>query len=310
MTKAEIRVYYETGKPKKKLLIPAAIQSLMEKPIMLVITAVIAVVAILIVVAFATHVLKPASVSVPSSFSNLTSGTSMFAASSNLYNAATSFNESYNFYFSPSPTDVSNLSVVNGTFWIAKYNNLFRGSLEYETSLPSISSKVTASLIYNGSEIIVCNKQIFVNDTPLNSTMAASLASINSRPTVCNTSSLNGATPFDVAASFAVAPFSALSPNSNYSSFVKSFANSTIKFLGIKTYLGENCYLEELTPKVNPASGLSFFDCVSAKNGLPLSITFEINNSVALKSSLSAINSAPTSQAAITNLPLNATLGS
>ncbi len=310
MTKAEIRVYSETGKPKKKLLIPAAIQSLMEKPIMLVITAVIAVVAILIVVAFATHVLKPASVSVPSSFSNLTSGTSMFAASSNLYNAATSFNESYNFYFSPSPTDVSNLSVVNGTFWIAKYNNLFRGSLEYETSLPSISSKVTASLIYNGSEIIVCNKQIFVNDTPLNSTMAASLASINSRPTVCNTSSLNGATPFDVAASFAVAPFSALSPNSNYSSFVKSFANSTIKFLGIKTYLGENCYLEELTPKVNPASGLSFFDCVSAKNGLPLSITFEINNSVALKSSLSAINSAPTSQAAITNLPLNATLGS
>ncbi len=310
MTKAEIRVYSETGKPKKKLLIPAAIQSLMEKPIMLVITAVIAVVAILIVVAFATHVLKPASVSVPSSFSNLTSGTSMFAASSNLYNAATSFNESYNFYFSPSPTDVSNLSVVNGTFWIAKYNNLFRGSLEYETSLPSISSKVTASLIYNGSEIIVCNKQIFVNDTPLNSTMAASLASINSRPTVCNTSSLNGATPFDVAASFAVAPFSALSPNSNYSSFVKSFANSTIKFLGIKTYLGENCYLEELTPKVNPASGLSFFDCVSAKNGLPLSITFEINNSVALKSSLSAINSAPTSQAVITNLPLNATLGS
>ncbi|MCL4398370.1 MAG: hypothetical protein M1322_01020 [Candidatus Parvarchaeota archaeon] len=282
----------------------------MEKPIMLVITAVIAVVAILIVVAFATHVLKPASVSVPSSFSNLTSGTSMFAASSNLYNAATSFNESYNFYFSPSPTGVSNLSMVNGTFWIAKYNNLFRGSLEYETSLPSISSKVTASLIYNGSEIIVCNKQIFVNDTPLNSTMAASLASINSRPTVCNTSSLNGATPFDVAASFAVAPFSALSPNSNYSSFVKSFANSTIKFLGIKTYLGENCYLEELTPKVNPASGLSFFDCVSAKNGLPLSITFEINNSVALKSSLSAINSAPTSQAVITNLPLNATLGS
>jgi hypothetical protein len=310
MTKAEIRVYSETGKPKKKLLIPAAIQSLMEKPIMLVITAVIAVVAILIVVAFATHVLKPASVSVPSSFSNLTSGTSMFAASSNLYNAATSFNESYNFYFSPSPTGVSNLSMVNGTFWIAKYNNLFRGSLEYETSLPSISSKVTASLIYNGSEIIVCNKQIFVNDTPLNSTMAASLASINSRPTVCNTSSLNGATPFDVAASFAVAPFSALSPNSNYSSFVKSFANSTIKFLGIKTYLGENCYLEELTPKVNPASGLSFFDCVSAKNGLPLSITFEINNSVALKSSLSAINSAPTSQAVITNLPLNATLGS
>jgi hypothetical protein len=297
-------------KPNKKLLIPSTIYLLMEKSIMLVITAVIAIVAILVVVVFTMHVLKPASVSVPSSFSNLTSGTSMFAASSNLYNAATSFNQSYNFYFSPSPTGVSNLSRINGTFWIAKYNNLFRGSFEYETRLPSIFTKVTASLIYNGSEIIVCNKQIFVNDTPLNSTMAASLASVNSRPTVCNTSYLNGATPFDVAASFAVAPFSVLSPNSNYSSFVKSFANSTIKFLGVKTYLGENCYLEGLTPKVNPASGLSFFDCVSAKNGLPLSITFEINNSIAIKSSLSAINPAPTSQAAITNLPLNATLGS
>ena len=282
----------------------------MEKPLILVITAVIAIVAILVVVVFTMHVLKPTGVSAPSSFSNLTSGTSMFAASSNLYNAATSFNQSYNFYFSPSPTGISNLSRVNGTFWIAKYNNLFRGSFEYEIRLSSIFNKVTASLIYNGSEIIVCNKQIFVNDTPLNSTMAASLASINSRPTVCNTSSLNGATPFDVAASFAVAPFSVLSPNSNYSSFVKGFANSTIKFLGVKTYLGENCYLEELTPKVNPASGLSFFDCVSAKNGLPLSITFEINNSIAIKSSLSAIDPAPTSQAAITNLPLNSTLGS
>ncbi len=282
----------------------------MEKPLIFVITAVIAIVAILVVVVFTMHVLKPTGVSAPSSFSNLTSGTSMFAASSNLYNAATSFNQSYNFYFSPSPTGISNLSRVNGTFWIAKYNNLFRGSFEYEIRLSSIFNKVTASLIYNGSEIIVCNKQIFVNDTPLNSTMAASLASINSRPTVCNTSSLNGATPFDVAASFAVAPFSVLSPNSNYSSFVKGFANSTIKFLGVKTYLGENCYLEELTPKVNPASGLSFFDCVSAKNGLPLSITFEINNSIAIKSSLSAIDPAPTSQAAITNLPLNSTLGS
>ena len=282
----------------------------MEKPLIFVITAVIAIVAILVVVVFTMHVLKSTGVSAPSSFSNLTSGTSMFAASSNLYNAATSFNQSYNFYFSPSPTGISNLSRVNGTFWIAKYNNLFRGSFEYEIRLSSIFNKVTASLIYNGSEIIVCNKQIFVNDTPLNSTMAASLASINSRPTVCNTSSLNGATPFDVAASFAVAPFSVLSPNSNYSSFVKGFANSTIKFLGVKTYLGENCYLEELTPKVNPASGLSFFDCVSAKNGLPLSITFEINNSIAIKSSLSAIDPAPTSQAAITNLPLNSTLGS
>ncbi len=282
----------------------------MEKPLIFVITAVIAIVAILVVVVFTMHVLKSTGVSAPSSFSNLTSGTSMFAASSNLYNAATSFNQSYNFYFSPSPTGISNLSRVNGTFWIAKYNNLFRGSFEYEIHLSSIFNKVTASLIYNGSEIIVCNKQIFVNDTPLNSTMAASLASINSRPTVCNTSSLNGATPFDVAASFAVAPFSVLSPNSNYSSFVKGFANSTIKFLGVKTYLGENCYLEELTPKVNPASGLSFFDCVSAKNGLPLSITFEINNSIAIKSSLSAIDPAPTSQAAITNLPLNSTLGS
>ena len=282
----------------------------MEKPLIFVITAVIAIVTILVVVVFTMHVLKSTGVSAPSSFSNLTSGTSMFAASSNLYNAATSFNQSYNFYFSPSPTGISNLSRVNGTFWIAKYNNLFRGSFEYEIHLSSIFNKVTASLIYNGSEIIVCNKQIFVNDTPLNSTMAASLASINSRPTVCNTSSLNGATPFDVAASFAVAPFSVLSPNSNYSSFVKGFANSTIKFLGVKTYLGENCYLEELTPKVNPASGLSFFDCVSAKNGLPLSITFEINNSIAIKSSLSAIDPAPTSQAAITNLPLNSTLGS
>ena len=52
-------------------------------------------------------------------------------------------------------------------------------------------------------------------------------------------------------------------------SFVKGFANSTIKFLGVKTYLGENCYLEELTPKVNPASGLSLFDCVSAKKWSP-----------------------------------------
>ena len=283
----------------------------MEKSILLVITAVVVIVAMLVVVVFAMHFLKSAGVSALSSFSNLTSGASMFAASSNLYNTATSFNQSYNFYFSPAPTGVSNLSNnINGTFWIAKYNNLFRGSFEYETRLPSISTKITASLIYNGSEIIVCNKQIFVNDTPLNSTMAASLASINSRPTVCNTSYLNGATPFDVAASFAVAPFSVLSLNSNYSSFVKSFANSTIKFLGTNTYLGENCYLEELTPKVNPASGLSLFDCVSAKNGLPLSIKFEINNSIAIKSSLSAINSAPTSQAAITNLPLNATIGS
>ena len=283
----------------------------MEKSILLVITAVVVIVAMLVVVVFAMHFLKSAGVSALSSFSNLTSGASMFAASSNLYNTATSFNQSYNFYFSPAPTGVSNLSNnINGTFWIAKYNNLFRGSFEYETRLPSISTKITASLIYNGSEIIVCNKQIFVNDTPLNSTMAASLASINSRPTVCNTSYLNGATPFDVAASFAVAPFSVLSLNSNYSSFVKSFANSTIKFLGTNTYLGENCYLEELTPKVNPTSGLSLFDCVSAKNGLPLSIKFEINNSIAINSSLSAINPAPTSQAAITNLPLNATIGS
>ena len=277
---------------------------------------VIAVIVILVVVVSAVHIFKSTSVSAPSPFSNLSSGASMFAVSSNLYNTTAPFNQSYNFYFSyPSSNGSSNLSTFNGTFWIAKYNNLFRGSFEYESSLsalPNLSLSIshTASLIYNGSSIILCNKEIIINDSPINSTVAASLVSANSEPALCNISSADGATSFDIAASFTAVPILVVSPTSNYSAFVTSLANATVKFLGIKSYLGENCYSEELTPKINSASSLSFFDCLSAKNGLPISIVYKINNSAALESNLSAINPPPTGQATITNLPPNSTISS
>jgi hypothetical protein len=68
--------------------------------------------------------------------------------------------------------------------------------------------------------------------------------------------------------------------------------------------------MESLTPPPNAAgsAGVSFEDCISSTNGLPLYLVADVNGSTFMDNTISAINPAPSGNSVVTTLPPGAVL--
>ncbi len=254
--------------------------------------------------------------------SNVNNLPSMFTAAQSLYNSSGPFNISYTFYMGApffSATSINSAfspnSSVNGTFRIAKYGSSFRTYSTFSSLYPykllnaSVLMHDEAVSIYNSSHLILCEKEMFINESPVDTSIETVISSVNSKPIGCNSTAL--AVPsFYVASSFTMVPFETfhLTPE-NFTSLKSS--NGSVHFLGYRTYLGQSCSVEELLPPPNEtgSAGVSINYCISSANGLPLHVKLQVNGSVVMEDTISAINTAPSNTNVVTALPPGAVLG-
>ncbi len=282
---------------------------------------IIVVIAVMVAILLFTHILslptQKAALSNPNSISSL------FTQAQSLYNSSSPFNNSYTFLINFSSVNSSLIGnqflinkSVNGKLQIAKYGDYIRASLIY--SVPYPYSLFNASLvlnenivdIYDGSHLTFCSKQSFTNESPINTSLESVISTQDQKPMSCNSTAMV-LSSFNMANTFAMFPFSMLNApqSSNFNSFTNSGGN--VNFLGYKTYLGNSCSVEILTPPPNTtgSAGVSFEDCISSTNGLPLYSRARVNGSTFIENTISAINAAPASISTMTALPPGAVLG-
>ncbi len=282
--------------------------------------AIVVVVVVAVAALVFTNILGPSAQRTALSDANSTS--SLFTTAQSLYNSSGSFNNSYAFFVNLSFINSSasnnlflNYKSINGEFQVARYGDSLRASLAYSMPYPydlfnaSILLNTNLVDIYNGSHITFCSKQSFINESPVSTTIESIIVAQDQKPMTCN-STARLLSSFKIANSFTMVPFNMI--NNPQSSDFNSFnGGGNVTFLGYKTYLGQSCSMEKLTPPPNAtgSAGMSFEDCVSSTNGLPLYLLISVNGSVFISNNISAVNAAPTSAGAVTALPSGAVLG-